>query len=359
MPAGPDEERPRVGFLGPAGTFSEEALLASARADAVEPVAFATIYDTVLAVRRGDVRWAVAPIENSLDGSVTVTLDLLAETGTDQGDTRSAEAGGRSPLASIPVSASIPESASAEGACHPASVDEHGDLEIVGEVLLAVRHSLIAAEMVALSEIDTVISHPQVPGQCTRVLRGELAHARVLPASSTAEAVRLVAAERRRGYAALGTRLAAEIYGATVVREGVQDRDDNVTRFVWLARTESPPGGAAGGGIGRPPLRVKIESPPEIGSPPTRWKTSVVFWGAGADSPGWLVRCLDEFARRGINLTKIESRPRRGSLGHYMFFADLQGSAGEPRVAQALEGLRAVCEEVRVLGSYPAGEGPA
>ncbi|MFI5004187.1 MAG: prephenate dehydratase [Solirubrobacterales bacterium] len=338
-----EAERPRVGYLGPAGTFSEEALLSSARPDAVEPVAFATIYDTVIAVRRGEVRWAVVPIENSLDGSVTVTLDLLAETGTDQGDTRSAR---------------IPESASAEGACHPASVDEHGDLEIVGEALLAVRHSLLAAEPVALSEIDTVISHPQVPGQCTRLLRGELAHARVLPASSTAEAVRVVATERRRGQAALGTRLAADIYGAVVVREGVQDRDDNVTRFVWLARTGSGPGDTAAGGAGEPPLRGEAESRPKSGSPGGGWKTSVVFWGAGADSPGWLVRCLDEFAKRGINLTKIESRPRHGSLGHYMFFVDLQGGAGEPAVEQALAGLRAVCEEVRVLGSYPAGEAP-
>jgi prephenate dehydratase len=128
--------RPRVGFLGPAGTFTEEALLSSAEQDAVEPVAFATIYDTVVAVRRREVQWAVAPIENSLDGSVTVTLDLLAETGTDKGDTRSAR---------------IPESASAEGACLPASVDEHGDLQIVGEALLAVKHSLIAAQPVALS----------------------------------------------------------------------------------------------------------------------------------------------------------------------------------------------------------------
>jgi len=248
------------------------------------------------------VRWGVVPIENSLDGSVTVTLDLLA--------------------------------------------DEQGDLEIVGEVLLAVRHSLVAAQAVALSEIDTVISHPQVPGQCTRLLRGELAHARVLPASSTAEAVRLVATERRRGQAALGTRLAADIYGATVVREGVQDRDDNVTRFVWLARV-----GAGGGRTeldSAPPLRVERENPP------AQWKTSVAFWGPGAESPGWLVRCLDEFARREINLTKIESRPRRARLGHYVFFADLQGSVSEPRVAQALEGLRAACEQARVLGSYPA-----
>jgi prephenate dehydratase len=306
-----DAQRPRVGYLGPVGTFTEEALRRSARTDSVEPVALTSIYETVLAVRRGEVRWAVVPIENSLDGSVTVTLDLLA--------------------------------------------DEHGDLEIVGEALLAVRHSLIAAAPVALSEIDTVISHPQVPGQCTRLLRGELAHAQVLPASSTAEAVRLVVDERRRGNAALGTRLAAEIYGGAVLREGVQDRDDNLTRFVWLARLA--PGAEASSEQSPPPLRPREDAVQE--SPPAQWKTSVVFWGSGADSPGWLVRCLDVFAKRAINLTKIESRPQRARMGHYMFFVDLQGSAWEPTVAEALGGLRAVCEQVRVLGSYPAGEDPS
>ncbi len=297
MPSGSEEGRPRVGYLGPAGTFTEEALLSSARPDSVEPVALASIYDTVLAVREGTVRWAVVPIENSLDGSVTVTLDLLA--------------------------------------------DERGDLEVVGEALLVVRHSLIAAQMVGLEEIDTVISHPQVPGQCTRLLRGELAHAQVLPASSTAEAVRLVVGERRPGQAALGTRLAADIYGGTVVREGVQDRDDNVTRFVWLART-------GGGAEQDTPMRAQ-------GGGGDRWKTSVAFWGSGAERPGWLVRCLDEFARRAINLTKIESRPQRARLGHYVFFVDLQGSTGEPGVAEALAGMRAACEQVRILGSYRAG----
>ena len=110
-------------------------------------------------------------------------------------------------------------------------------MQIVGETLLTVRHSLIAARAVELSEIDTVLTHPQVPGQCARFLRGELAHARVLPASSTAEAVREVVEDAGPGRAALGTRLAAEIYGGTVLREGVQDRDDNETRFVWLARS--------------------------------------------------------------------------------------------------------------------------
>jgi len=288
MPAG----RPRVGYLGPQGTFSEEALLASAARDTIEPYPLATIYDTVMALRGGEVDWAIAPIENSLDGSISVTLDLLA--------------------------------------------DEAGDIEIAGEALLRVRHSLIAAESVRLEEIDTVITHPQVPGQCALFLRGELAHARILPASSTAEAVRIVVAAGRRDQAALGTVLAASIYGGTVIREGVEDRDDNETRFVWLARM---------GADAVAPLRAGATG---------EWKTSIVFWGPGADSPGWLVRCLDEFARRDINLTKIESRPRRRRLGSYMFFADLGGRVSDVPVAEAIDGLGTLCEEVRVLGSYRA-----
>jgi prephenate dehydratase len=243
-------------------------------------------------LREGGLEWAIVPIENSLDGSVTVTLDLLAEQG--------------------------------------------GELEIVAEALLAVRHSLIASEQLELSEIDTVLSHPLVPGQCERFLRSELAHARVLPAASTAEAVRTVVSGARRGQAALGTLLAAEIYGGTVIREAVQDSDENETRFVWLARADH---GA------RPPLRRAAG---------TESKTSIVFWGAGAERPGWLVRCLNEFARREINLTKIESRPRRRRIGTYMFFADLTGDASDQPVADAIAGVRALCEQVLVLGSYPA-----
>lgn len=286
-----DRGRARVGYLGPAGTFSEEALLASAAQDAVEPVAMASIYEAVVALRGGEVDWAIVPIENSLEGSINVTLDLL--------------------------------------------VEEAGEVEIVGEALLRVSHSLIGASAVALEEIDTVLTHPQVPGQCTTFLRSELAQARVVPAASTAEAVRTVVAEGRPGQAALGTPLAADIYGGTVIREGVEDRDDNETRFLWLA----------GDGAQTPPLR-------ETG--PSEWKTSLVFWGAGADRPGWLVRCLDEFASREINLTKIESRPRRKRLGSYMFFADLAAAATDTPVSDAIARVRSMCEELRVLGSYRA-----
>jgi prephenate dehydratase len=285
--------RDRVGYLGPEGTFSEEALLASAAVSAIEPVALATIFDTVEALRAGAVRWAIVPIENSLEGSISLTLDLLA--------------------------------------------DDAGDVKILAEAVLGVSHSLIAAEPIALERIDTVITHPQVPGQCTRLLHGELAHARVLPASSTAEAVRSIVAERHPGRAALGTQLAARIYGATVIRAGVEDREDNETRFVWLARSEDVEV--------LPPLRAQAGG---------EWKTSLVFWGLGAERPGWLVRCLDEFARREINLTKIESRPRRERLGNYMFFADLDARLEDARVAEALAGLEAMCEDVRVLGSYPS-----
>ncbi len=229
--------------------------------------------------------WAIVPIENSLEGSISVTLDLLAD---------------------------------------------DPDVEIVGEALLRVRHSLIAADALALEEIETVTTHPQVPGQCGRFLRGELAHARILPASSTAEAVRAVVAAGERGQAALGTPLAARIYGGTVIREGVEDRDDNETRFVWLARTATATGRAALA----PPMRDDASG--ESGG---EWKTSLVFWGAGAERPGWLVRCLDEFARRDINLTKIESRPRRQGLGSYMFFADLAGRVEDPPVAEAIAGV--------------------
>jgi prephenate dehydratase len=287
------QPRQRVGFLGPAGTFSEEALLASARIDAIEPIGQTSIYETVMALRRGEVDLSLVPIENSLEGSISVTLDLLAE--------------------------------------------EAQDVTIVGEAMLRVRHSLIAAAEVPLEEIETVLSHPQVPGQCTVFLREQLAHAQVLASGSTAEAVREVMSRGERGVAALGTALAARIYGATILCEGVEDRHDNETRFVWLAR--------AGGDETVAPLKNQEQG---------AWKSSIVFWGPGADHAGWLVRCLDEFAQREINLTRIESRPLRRGMGDYMFFADLAAHAEEQPVADALTGLRSRCDHVRVLGTYRA-----
>ncbi len=124
-----------------------------------------------------------------------------------------------------------------------------------------------------------------------------------------------------------------------MLRAGVEDVPDNETRFVWLARV-----GVAADAPG--PTRARGP-----------WKTAIVFWGVGSEAPGWLVRCLAEFASRDVNLTRIESRPRKQGLGRYMFFADLEGRESEPHVAQALAGLRNHVEVLRVLGSFPAWTG--
>ena len=283
----------RAGYFGPEGTFTQEALVAASGRMEYELVPLATIYDTVMAVHDGVVQRALVPIENSLEGSVNATLDALAI--------------------------------------------ETEDVRIVGEVVHPIRQCLIARTALELSDIEAVVSHPHASAQCTRFIRSRLPNARVVAGSSTAEAVRTVAAQEEP-WAAIGTRLAAQRYGCQVLRAGVEDMPGNETRFVWLGRTGAPPGGPA----------AAVEPP--LGP----WKTAIVFWGVGSEAPGWLVACLSEFADRGVNLTRIESRPRKQGLGRYMFFADLEGRDSEPHVAAALDGLRAHVEVLRRLGSFPA-----
>lgn len=279
----------RVAYLGPEGTHSHEALLNATAGAACEPVSLPTIYDCVIAVHEGAAERAFVPIENALEGSVNATLDALAV--------------------------------------------ETEDVAIVGEHVHPIHTCLIARRQLELSAVETVVSHPQPLGQCAHFLRTRLPQARVLAASSTAEAVRIVAEQDGSASAALGSRTAAERYGCVVLCADVDDAAGNETRFVWLARR----GDASAGGAAEGP-----------------WKTAVVFWGVGAEAPGWLVRCLSEFADRGVNLTRIESRPRKQGLGRYMFFLDLEGRASAGPVAEALEGLRAHVEHLRVLGSFPA-----
>jgi len=275
----------RLGYLGPEGTFSEEAARSSRDAAEAQLVALPTVRDTVLAVHDGRVDRAVVPIENSLEGPIGVTLDTLASDDT--------------------------------------------DVVIVGEVVVGVSPCLIAREGVALEDIERVVSHPQATSQCARFLHERLPGAIVASATSTAEAVRLVVDEPAP-WAALGTRRAASLYGATVLAEDVEDEPGNETRFVWISR----------------------EAGPSDSSRPA--KTSIVFQGSGDTSPGWLVRCLSEFAFRGVNLTKIESRPQRARLGHYRFFVDCEGGAEDAAVNEAIDGLRKHCDAVKVLGSYSA-----
>jgi prephenate dehydratase len=282
----------RIGYLGPEGTFTQAAALTAPAAGELELIAQETIHDTVLAVRDGKVDRALVPIENSLEGSVNVTLDAL--------------------------------------------VLDADSVRMVGETVLAVEQCLIVQEALPLEEIEVVISHPQATAQCRGYIRSRMPEARVMTSSSTAEAVRLVSERIRHRWAAIGTRLAAELYDCIVLEAGIEDVTGNETRFVWLARE--------GEEAGVPGAVVADDTP---------WKTAIVFWGEGTESPGWLVSCLSEFAFRGVNMNRIESRPLRAGLGSYMFFVDLDGRASDRNVAEALAGLSDRANVLRTLGSFP------
>jgi len=276
----------RVAYLGPAGTFTEDALREAAPEGDFEPLRAPTVHDAILAVEGGEAERAFVPFENSIEGSVRSTLDTLAF---------EAEA-----------------------------------VTIVGEHDFQVRAHLIAREGVGLEEVAAVLSHPQPLAQCARFLREQLPGVERRSVSSTAEAVRMVG-ESVRPWAAIGARAAADLYGCVVLREGIEDETDNVTRFVWIA-----PAGTAPEGEGS-------------------WRTSLVFSELGEDHPGALVEALQEFSSRDVNLSRIESRPLRRGLGRYMFFCDAEGPVTDPAVAGAVEALRAKAESVRILGSYPVG----
>jgi prephenate dehydratase len=274
----------RIAYLGPAGTFTEDALREAGTGADYEALHTATVYDAIIAVERGEADRALVPFENSIEGSVRATLDTLAF--------------------------------------------DAERVTIVGEYDYAVRPCLIARREVALEKVAAVLSHSQPLAQCARFIREQLPGAEQRVLSSTAEAVREVS-ESGAAWAALGTRSAAELYGCVVLREGVEDVSDNVTRFVWIAPRGTEP---EGDGV---------------------WKTSLVFAELGEDHPGALVEALLEFSNRAVNLTRIESRPLRRGLGRYMFFIDLEGAEDDPAVAAAIGGLREKAESVRVLGSYP------
>jgi len=252
----------------------------------MELVRMPTVHDAILAVEQREVERAFVPFENSIEGSVRSTLDTLA-------------------------------------------FDTAG-VTVAGEHDFPVHAHLIAREGVELKQVAAILSHPQPLAQCAGFLREHLPGVERRSVSSTAEAVRMVG-ESVRPWAAIGARAAAELYGCTVLREGIEDEADNVTRFVWIAPAEA---------------EITGEGP---------WRTSLVFSELGADHPGALVDALQEFSSRGVNLSRIESRPLRQGLGRYMFFCDLEGSVSDPPIVEALEALRAKAESVRILGSYPIG----
>ena len=279
----------RVAYLGPPGTFSDDALRAAVGDEQVEAIPSASVYDAILAIREGNADRALVPFENAIEGAVTATLDTLAF--------------------------------------------DADDLSLVGEYDLPIRHCLIAREEIPLDRIDLVLSHPQASAQCAHFIRENLPQAEVRASPSTAEAVRTVV-ESDQPWAALGAASAAERYGAAVLRQGVEDQTDNITRFVWVAPEGTKPSGSG------------------------PWRTSLVFSELGEDHPGALVEALQVFSSRDVNLTRIESRPLRRGLGRYQFFLDIEGATGDEPLDSAIEDLRSKAETVRVLGSWPIAAPP-
>ena len=249
----------RIAYLGPAGTFTEDALREALGGGAeFEPLRTPTIHEAILAVEGGEAERALVPFENSIEGSVRSTLDTLA-------------------------------------------FDAEG-VTIVGEYDFAVRAMLIAREPLELDRIERGAIAPSA-ARSVRPLSARGAAER-RPAERRAAPPRRCgsSASPRQPWAAIGAHSAAELYGCTILREGIEDEANNVTRFVWIAPAGTEP---AGGGA---------------------WKTSLVFSELGEDHPGALVNALHEFSSRDVNLTRIESRPLRPGLGRYMFFCDLEGA---------------------------------
>ena len=272
-----------VAFLGPEGTFTSQAV--SKALPHADRIPLPTIAEVIAAVRDGDVALGVVPMENSIEGSVFLTLDDLAF--------------------------------GPPGAY------------IRGEVTVPIAMNLLGKPGTTLADITTVRSQPHALAQCRQWLAANLPAAEQQAATSTAEAAREAGAGDG-SVAALGPAVAAERFGLQILAPDIHDHDGNTTRFVVLGRSLTPATGAD--------------------------KTSLVVF-FGEDRPGLLLRILDEFALRGINLTKIESRPTKQALGEYCIFLDCAGHITEARVGEALRSVHRHAAEVRILGSYARADG--
>ena len=266
-----------IGFLGPLGTYSEEAaLLYDKTADRLYP----TITGVGEAVAAGEIDEGVVPIENSLEGPVTFTLDLLIAQPT---------------------------------------------LFIRGEIDLPIEHYLLAKPGTVPAEIKVIYSHPQALGQCRQYLEKNYPQAEQMASLSTVLCV-TDSFESKVPAAAISPRRASELYDVDILDRGIQDVANNVTRFAVIGLSDHAPTGDD--------------------------KTSMAFT-LEKDSPGLLHRVLGEFADRGINLLKIESRPTKQLLGEYIFLLDCVGHREDSPMKEALAALSDPISMLRILGSYP------
>lgn len=271
----------RIAYLGPPGTHTENACL-TYDPEAIR-VPFHSIESVASSVDLSDTDECIVAIENSLGGSVTDTLDLL-----------------------------IHDSA----------------LFIKHEIVLPITHNLLVKEGTVTKNIETILSHPQALAQCNLYISSHLHRAQRVAAMSTSAAVKEML-KRGPETAAIGTKRAAELLGAKILAQGIEDNPNNMTRFVVLTPTDHHPTG--------------------------KDKTSLCF-SFTEDTPGILHSVLNEFAKRNINLAKIESRPTRESLGRYIFLIDIQGHRKDSAVKQALQSVETQVSMFKIFGSYPCYE---
>lgn len=201
-------------------------------------------------------------------------------------------------------------------------------LPITGETSVRIVHNLIAAPGVKFADVRRVYSHPVALNQCLRFFAAH-PHIEKAPFYDTAGSVKMLMEQRPEGAAAIAGAMAAEIYGARILKRSIEDDRANYTRFFLLRRPEDAP---------------------EVSATDGQWKTSVVF--TTRNTPGSLFRCLAVFALRDLSLAKIESRPLRGKPWEYLFYLDLYGSVAERRTQKALAHLEELADFVKILGCY-------
>ncbi len=269
----------RVGYLGPKGTFSHEALKKYIGQEECISIDFASIPEIFMAFAQDILDEAVVPMENSIEGAVSATMDMISQ-GT--------------------------------------------GLMIKAEIIIPVRACLLAKNGADISGIRYVLSHPQPLGQCRMFLSSRMPHALTKVASSTTAAAEEVAAGCGDS-AAIASKTAAEVYGLEVLKEDIQDYDNNFTRFIVISKSDAARTGND--------------------------KTSIVF--STEDKPGSLYRVLDIFNLWDINMTRIESRPAKNKLGRYVFFVDIEGHREDEALRDALTMVKRKTSFLRILGSYP------
>jgi prephenate dehydratase len=272
----------KIAYLGPEGTFSEEALIKYIGNDKdFVMIPISTISEVIKSVDRGEVEHGLVPIENSIEGAVNITQDILMF---------------------------------------------ESEAKIIAEIIIPIEHYLIGKKGIKINDIKKIISIPHATAQCRYFLTNNFTDLEIIAANSTAEAVKKLV-NMENDVAAIGPKIAAELYNLEILANDIEDNKENKTRFVIVGNFIAPRTGSD--------------------------KTSIVCF-LKKDKPGSLYNILKEFAERNINLTRLESRPAKKDLGDYVFMIEMEGHVHDKNIYEAIESLRNKVYLVKILGSYPA-----